>query len=679
MLILALLQARTTSKRLPGKVLLDVCGKPMLLQQVDRARRAKAIDKLVVVTSTDASDDELAALCGRYGVECFRGSLDDVLDRFYQAAKPHGPEHVVRLTGDCPLTDPAVLDLVIARHLESGADFTSNALEPTFPDGLDVEVCRFAVLERAWREASLKSDREHVMPFVYREPGRFKLCKVRSDVNLSHLRWTVDEPQDLEVVRAIYAGLYEKNPAFGMNDVLAFLEQRPDLHGLNARFIRNEGLLMSQRKDELFSRYKRSQAQLERAQKTIPLGAQTFSKSKTQFPAGVSPHFAVRGKGAHLWDVDGNEYVDFANSLCAVTLGYDDPDVTRAVKAQLEDGVIFSLSHPLETLVAEKMCEMIPCAEMVRFGKNGSDATAGAIRIARAFTNRDRVAVCGYHGWQDWYIGSTARNRGVPKATRDLTHPFAYNDLGSLEKVLSQHPGEFAAVILEPMNVQQPAPGFLQGVKDLSQRHGAVLVFDETITGFRFSNGGAQELFGVKPDLATFGKGMANGYPISAVAGRRDIMMLMEEVFFSFTYGGEALSLAAALATMTKLQTQPVVKTMVARGERVMSGVQGLIENHKLQATLSVSGHPTWSFLNFKDTAPYSLWELKTLFLQEVFSRGILTLGTHNMSYAHTEADCEKLLSTYDQVFGMLREVIEKRSLDRVLHTKVLEPLFKVR
>jgi glutamate-1-semialdehyde 2,1-aminomutase len=210
--------------------------------------------------------------------------------------------------------------------------------------------------------------------------------------------------------------------------------------------------------------------------------------------------------------------------------------------------VIFSLPHPIEAEVAELICEMVPCAEMVRFGKNGSDATSGAIRLARAFTGRDRVAVCGYHGWQDWYIGSTARHRGVPKATRDLTHTFAYNDLTSLDALLDAHAGEFAAVILEPMNVTDPAPGFLEGVKQRAHRHGAVLVFDETITGFRYANGGAQQLFGVTPDLATFGKGLANGYPVSAVAGRREIMKLMEEIFFSFTFGGEALSLAAARA-----------------------------------------------------------------------------------------------------------------------------------
>ncbi|HUE19460.1 MAG TPA: aminotransferase class III-fold pyridoxal phosphate-dependent enzyme, partial [Stellaceae bacterium] len=275
-------------------------------------------------------------------------------------------------------------------------------------------------------------------------------------------------------------------------------------------------------------RYKKSEELLQRALRVIPLGSQTFSKSFTQYPLGVSPYFIQRGKGGHVWDVDGNEYVDFVNGLCAVTLGYDDADVTRAVKAQLEDGVIFTLPHPLEMQVAEAIVDMVPCAEMVRFGKNGSDVTAAAVRLARAFTGRDHVAVCGYHGWQDWYIGSTARNRGVPEAVRRLTHGFTYNDLESLKRVLTEHSGDVAAVILEPMNSQAPKDGFLEGVKELAHRHGALLVFDEVITGFRFANGGAQEFFGVTPDLACFGKGVANGYPVSAIAGRADIMKLME-------------------------------------------------------------------------------------------------------------------------------------------------------
>jgi glutamate-1-semialdehyde 2,1-aminomutase len=418
---------------------------------------------------------------------------------------------------------------------------------------------------------------------------------------------------------------------------------------------------------------------LERALKTIPLGSQTFSKSRTQYPFGVSPYFITRGQGSRVWDVDGNEYLDFVNGLCAVTLGYGDPDVTRAVAAQLQDGAIFSLPHPLEVEVAERIVEMVPCAEMVRFGKNGSDATSGAIRIARAYTGRDHVVVCGYHGWQDWYIGSTPRNLGVPQATRDLTHRFTYNDIDSLQKVFTEHRDQIAAVIMEPMNTTEPKDGFLEKVRDLAHKNGAVFIFDETITGFRYAKGGAQEYFGVTPDLATFGKGLANGYPVSALTGKAEIMRLAEEVFFSFTFGGETLSLAAALATMTKLQKEPVIETVAARGQQVLIGLRELIAKHQVGHILSLAGHPSWSFVLFQDVAPYSQWEIKTLFLQEMFSRGILTTSTHNMSYAHSAADALLLLGVYDEVLAVIREAVDSRAMERLLRCKPLAPLFKIR
>ncbi|MCD9023666.1 aminotransferase class III-fold pyridoxal phosphate-dependent enzyme [Cohnella silvisoli] len=427
------------------------------------------------------------------------------------------------------------------------------------------------------------------------------------------------------------------------------------------------------------TRYAQSEALLSRALHTIPLGSQTFSKSKTQYPHEVSPYFIERGLGSRVWDADGNEYIDFVNSLGAVTLGYRDPDVDAAVKLQMDNGVSFSLPHKLEMLVAEKLTELIPCAEMVRFGKNGSDATAGAIRLARAHTGRDHVAVCGYHGWQDWYIGSTARHLGVPLAVRELTHSFTYNRLDTLEKLFAEYPGQIAAVILEPMNVARPEPGFLEGVKRLCGQNGSVLVFDETITGFRFDLGGAQRSYGVTPDLATFGKGMANGYPISAVVGKREIMKGMEDIFFSFTFGGETLSLAAALATIKKMEEKPVIPALHSKGRKVVDGLTALIRKYELEQTLSVAGSSVWSFLVIQDTAEYSSWEIKTFYLQEMLARGILTVGSHNISFAHSDSDIETLLGAYDEVLHDIKRAITERNLAHRLRCRPLEPLFKIR
>lgn len=418
---------------------------------------------------------------------------------------------------------------------------------------------------------------------------------------------------------------------------------------------------------------------LQRAEKTIPLGSQTFSKSRIAYPKNVSPLFIKRGQGCQVWDADDNQYTDFVSGLLSVSLGYCNKEVDDAVIEQIKSGVTFSLPHQLEMLVAEKLVELIPCAEMVRFGKNGSDATSAAIRLARAFTGKEHVAVCGYHGWQDWYIGSTSRDLGVPEATKKLTHKFLYNDIGSLEQVFSNHKGKLAAVILEPMNSQFPQDNFLLEVQKLCKQHGAVLIFDETITGFRYHMGGAQKLFGVTPDLATFGKGMANGYPISAVVGRKDIMNLMTDIFFSGTFAGETLSLAATKATLDFMEDNKVIDHVTAMGEKLQAGLNTIINAMQAQKWLSVTGHPVWSFLNINACGIYSAIELKSLFLQEMAQRGFLLGGGHNLNYSHKTNDIEALLHAYKEVLQLLADTINKEDFSSRFKGELLEPVFKVR
>ena len=423
--------------------------------------------------------------------------------------------------------------------------------------------------------------------------------------------------------------------------------------------------------------FKQSEILLARAEQSIPLGSQTFSKSKTAYPYGVSPLFIERGEGCQVWDVDNNQYTDFVSGLLSISLGYCNVDVDAAVLKQLKSGVTFSLPHRLETEVAEMIIDMVPCAEMVRFGKNGSDATSAAIRLARAYTGNEHIAVCGYHGWQDWYIGSTTRDLGVPEATKALTHNFQYNNIDSLKQILASN--KFAAVIMEPMNLAYPEANFLQEVKTLCQQHGALLIFDEMITGFRFAKGGAQALFDVTPDLATFGKGMANGYPISAVVGRKNIMMLMEDIFFSGTFAGETLSLAATKAALTKINNDNVLAHIHAMGELLLTGLQQLLTKLGNPKWLKICGHPSWSFLQILDCVPYSSWQLKSLFLQEMAQRGILLGGGHNLNYSHQASDINTLLSAYGEVLPLLSDTIKLQNFEQVFNGKVLQPLFKVR
>ncbi len=661
------------SSRLPRKTIADVAGRPLLLHVVERVRSARGVDKVVVATTDQSSDHAIADLCQREGIQCFRGSEDDVLDRFYRTAEANSADILVRITADCPLIDPAVIDRVIARFQVGDCDYVSNTLRYTYPDGLDTEVFSFAALERAWREAKKPSEREHVTPYLRTE--KFRMANVESEtpVPLGKHRWTVDYPADLEFVRRIYEE-FSGNNDFGFQDIFRLLRERPELATIQTETVTNEGYyksLYQQARAGSAARRPLAQSQewLERAKRLIPGCAQTFSKGYTQYVQGIAPVFLQRGKGCRVWDVDGNEYIDYVQGLLPNILGYAHDEVNTAAAAQLREGHSFSLPHPIEVQLAERLTRLIPCAEMVRFGKNGSDATSGAVRGASAFTGRDRIACC----------GSTTRNAGVPAAVRQLTHPFIYNDIASLEKLFNEHPGEFAAVIMEPMNFVEPSPGFLTGVKELARDNGALLIFDEIFTGFHFGLGGAQKLFGVTPDLACFGKAMGNGFPISCVLGRADVMRIFSEIFFSFTFAGEVASMAAAMKVLEILESTDALARIEANGRTLQDGVNTMVKEDGLGTRIKAIGRSQWSLLKFTEENGADSPLLKNLFQQEALKRGVLLLVTHNMTAAHDTSAIHQTLEIYAEVIKTLADWLQDSDPVRFLEGPMSEPVFRVR
>jgi glutamate-1-semialdehyde 2,1-aminomutase/spore coat polysaccharide biosynthesis protein SpsF len=635
-----------------------------------------------VATSDRSSDDAIAIFCEKENIPCFRGSEQDVLDRFYQAARANPAEAFVRITADCPLIDPDVIDAVASRFSEGGFDYVSNIQRYTYPDGLDTEVFAFSALERAWREARKPAEREHVTPYL--RTGEFRTANVESahPVTAGEYRWTVDHPADLEFVRAIYREL--NNGKCRLEPILALLKEKPELQKIQDSVISNEGYYRSLYQQAAKGAAKKlrltqSQTWLERSRKVIPGCAQTFSKGATQYVQGVAPIFLDRGKGCRAWDVDGNEYVDYVQGLLPNILGYANDEVNQAVAAQLGKGHSFSLAHPLEVELAERLTRLIPCAEMVRFGKNGSDATSGAVRAARAYTGRERIACCGYHGWQDWYIGTTTRSAGVPAGVRALTHPFRYNDAASLEKLFQEHPGEFAAVIMEPVNFEEPAAGFLERVRDMAHQHGAVLIFDEICSGFHFGLGGAQKLFGVTPDLACFGKAMGNGFPISCVVGKAEVMRTFEEIFFSFTFAGEVGAMAAAMKVLDILESTDALARMEANGRVLQDGLNTLAKEAGLSERIGCMGRPQWSLMKFREPDRSDSLLLKNLFQQEAVKRGILVLATHNMTAAHDGAAIQQTLEAYAEVAKTLADWLNDPQPSRFLEGQMSQPVFRVR
>ncbi len=424
--------------------------------------------------------------------------------------------------------------------------------------------------------------------------------------------------------------------------------------------------------DELWSRGK----------ELIPAGTQTLSKGPDQFVQGVTPKYLLRGKGSHVWCVDGNEYIDYPMALGPILLGYDYPAVTEAVIAQVRSGTTFTLMHPLEVEVAELITELVPSAEQVRYGKNGADVTSAAIKVARAYTGRDSVAYCGYHGCQDWYAVTTPRNKGIPKVFASYMHPFEYNRLESLEQIFAEEPGKIAAVIMEVPGVNpaiNPDTGmnFLQEVKELAHANGAVFIMDEIVTGFRYSTGGAQKLFDVTPDMTCLGKGMGNGFAISALAGSREVMRELDEVFFSMTYSGDTIGLAATKATLTELMERPVIEYLWKTGERLHAGIGLAAENAGVDLRVSGNG-PRGGISVFNKDGKEDLL-LKSIFMAETIKRGILFGGPVFISYSHTEEDIARTIAASAEAMEVLAKAIASGEPESFLEGEPVGVVFRKR
>lgn len=399
-----------------------------------------------------------------------------------------------------------------------------------------------------------------------------------------------------------------------------------------------------------------TEALLERARRLTPHASQTLSKSYAAHPwaSGHFPLFVERAEGAWLVDVDGRRFLDYPMALGPVLLGHNHPKVVEAVQSQLRKGPLFSLPSPIEIEAAQRVVESVPSAEMVKFLKTGSEACSAAVRLARAVTGRSVVAVGGFHGWHDFYAATTKRNAGVPEETASLTVPFRFNDPASLEEALGSNEGRVAAVMLEPACAEAPAPGFLEAVREMATAHGALLVFDEVITGLRWARGGAQERYGVLPDLTVLGKALGNGMPIAALAGPAELMSRFEDLFVSGTYGGECLSLAAVVAVIETLEREPVVDYVWSQGERLRKAFRASVERYGLTDRVTVTGEPPRVVMSFSDGDL-----AKSIVAQELAKREVLFNGSFFVSYAHTDGDIDLTIEAVDESLAVLSEALE--------------------
>lgn len=423
--------------------------------------------------------------------------------------------------------------------------------------------------------------------------------------------------------------------------------------------------------------FKKTNIQYIRALKSIPLASQTFSKSSMNFVNGANPLFLDKGEGCYVWDIDGNKFIDYVLGLLPIILGYKDSDINNAIKAQLEKGITFSLATNLEAELAEKLIKLIPCAEMVRFGKNGSDVTTAAVRLARAYTNRNVIVTCGYHGWHDWYIGTTSRNLGVPEIVQNLSIKIPYGNIDKSKEIILKNKAEIAAVIVEPSGNRNIDIKFLTMLKDITKKLNIVLVFDEVVTGFRMNIGGAQNEYNILPDLSCFGKAMGNGMPISAIVGKKKIMEFMEKIFFSGTFGGECLSLAAAIATIDKVQQTKTIEQIHKLGAKLKLEINNILNQKNINEYIKIVG-PDWKpsieISNLKDTPTTSLLR------QELANFGILSTNTIGLCLEHCNKNIlDMTLDAWNSASKNIETALKSKNPKKFLRGKPIQSIFKVR
>jgi glutamate-1-semialdehyde 2,1-aminomutase len=416
----------------------------------------------------------------------------------------------------------------------------------------------------------------------------------------------------------------------------------------------------------------------------VPGGSHTYAKGDDQFPGHMLPYI-VRGKGSHVWDLDGNEFIEYGMGLRAVTLGHGFEPVVQAAHQAMAGGTNFIRPAAIEITAAEAFLDLIDTAHMVKFCKDGSDATSGAVRLARAFTGRDMVARCANHPFfavDDWFIGTTPMSAGIPESVQQLTTTFKYNDMESVRAMFEVHPDSIACVILEPEKYGPPEDGFLHALRDACHEHGAVFVLDEMITGFRWHDQGCQRMHDIVPDLSTWGKGMSNGFAVSALSGKKEIMELgglkhdKERVWLmSGTHGAETHGLAAMLATLRVYQDEPVIETMWTQGKKLADGVEQVAAKHGLQDHIPVLGRPCCVVFGSKDESGNPSQPFRTLLIQENLKRGVMTPSLI-ISYSHTDEDIERTIDAFDGSLEIYARALED-GVDEYLEGRPVQPVWR--
>ena len=665
--IICIVQARTKSTRFPNKVLQRINGKTIIEILFKRLSQSKKINKIIFAIPDNPEENDLKKNILSLGCDLYEGSENDVLDRYYQSAKKFNSNIIVRITGDCPLIDSSLVDQVILKLINNKLDFVSNYAPPTYPDGLDVAACTMKTLKRAWKETKNVYDREHVMNYIVNSK-KFSKYNLELKKNLSKYRWTIDEPEDFVVIKNIL-NHFKNKYNFSWTDIVKLEKAHPEYFIPNKHILRDEGSNLSV-----------EQKLWKRAKKIILGGNMLLSKRPEIFLPGKWPTYFSKSKGCKIWDLEGKEYLDMSTmGIGTNILGYGHPEIDEAVKKTVEKGNMSTLNCPEEVYLSEKLILMHPWSNMVKLTRSGGEANAVAIRIARAASGKDKVAICGYHGWHDWYLAANLSNKdelkkhhlsglkplGVPKKLLGSTLTFSYNNISELENLIKKNK-DIGTIKMEVSRNIEPKLGFLKKVRELANKNKIILIFDECTSGFRQTFGGLHKLYKVDPDIAIFGKALGNGYAINAVIGKKEIMQFAQSTFISSTFWTERIGPVAALKTLDVMEKEKSWKTITEKGNKVKKMWLQLAKKYNI--TIQLWGIPALAGFNIQSK---NFLHYKTLISQELLKDSILASNTIYFSTEHSDKYINQYFASLEKVFNLIAECENGRDINSLLEGPV--------
>ncbi len=669
---IAIIQARMNSLRFPGKVLKKIRNIPNIIHLLNRVKKAKFVDEIVLATSTNPLDDILSDTVKSYNYKIFRGSEKNVLLRYINCAEKYNGKTIIRITGDCPLIDPEIIDKTVKLFVQKEVDYCSNINPPTYPDGLDVEVVKLDCLKKSYLKNKNEKNREHVTKFI-RESDFFTKANLYNKENFSKLRWTLDEQEDFNVISSVYKNFYP-NLNFKMQDILKLMKKKPHLFNENIHIKRNEGEIMSE-----------GQKLWTRARKIIPNGNSLLSKNPEMFLPNFWPSYFSKAKGCQIWDLEGKKYIDMSiMGIGTNILGYNNDEVDASVKQTIQNGNMSTFNCPEEVYLAEKLIKLHPWADMVKYARTGGEANAIAVRIARAFTGKDKIAICGYHGWHDWYLAanlSSNKNldehllpglntKGVPRNLEETIFPFNFNNYEELENLVYKE--KIKIIKMEIFRNFPPTEVFLEKLSKLVNKNNILLIFDECTSGFRSNFGGLHLKYKINPDILILGKALGNGYAITAILGKKDVMNVAQETFISSTFWTERIGPTAALKTLDIMEKTKSWEIIEKKGKQIRKIWRELSKKHNLK--IEILGLPalsTFNFLNVNDLV------FKTYLTQEMLKVGILASNSIYVATTHTDGMFNKYYEKLDKIFKKLATVQESENVNDILDGPVKISGFK--